>query len=221
MLKAQLLSKAQFAKSERLWKEWGWRTCRIWQMERRTVQIFRKQTRRILQLGSPAPKLCSLKRRKMTVDVPFKYYCATPLRQWFQGETTWMVEMRRHFCYCWPKKKSPSLTLHYSNNSWFYSGGFWITWSDDTLQFWCLWLSSCILFLSQFGWKAWVHVCVFMHTHRLLRVHICVHIHLCVWAHMHVHACALHLLRRFRLAGFLVDDQPLWKKSTPTNITWN
>lgn len=109
----------------------------------------------------------------------------------------------------------------------FYSGDFWSTWYHYTIKFWWPCLSRWILFLSWFVWKAWVHVYVFMcthtHTHTLyLAQDKCVSV--CVYVSRHAFVCMCITstsLCRFRFTGPLVDDQSVWKKSTPTNITWN
>lgn len=52
-------------------------------------------------------------------------------------------------------------------------------WSDNTLQFWCPWLSSSILFLSCFGWNVWVHVCVYSCTLTHTCEYACICMHVC------------------------------------------
>lgn len=70
-------------------------------------------------------------------------------------------------------------------------------------------------------------VCIHVHTHTHTRTLYlaqdkCVSV--CVYVSRHAFVCMCITstsLCRFWFTGPLVDDQSVWKKSTPTNITWN
>lgn len=143
MRKVKVLTKAQLAKSKRLWKEHG-RCPALYMLH--LIKSDEGSTANTKQPGRILPEEEGKHSEKVVFNITFKHSLRHPSQTVF---TRWCyLKIRNEEAYLL-LLGSVSLywTLPCSSNCWFYSGNFWIMRFNSAPQFLCPWLSSWILFL--------------------------------------------------------------------------
>lgn len=109
-------------------------------------------------------------------------------------------------------KKSPYLIIHYT-----------VATADFTLG-----AFGCCDLITHYSFDAHGSPARFYFSHVLAEMYecmcVCIHAHSHTRVSMRAYVCMCvtsNSCCRFWFTGLLVDNQPVWKKSTPTNITWN